>query len=467
MTRRLLAAAALLSGCTGFAESRIDGDVPRTPALQAREHVQAAPAPAPSQEILARLQQGGRVSLAQLIEFALRTSPATRATWSDARAAAALVGARQSTWYPEIDLTGGYEYSHRFLSQSATFTTKDFNAGAQLSWLLLDAGGRSSDISEARALLAASNAAHDQSVQDLILQVQQAYTQYQAARALRVSLQASVGEARVAYEAAEALRSHGLATVADVLQAKTALSQAQLNLTQAEGQVAVLRGSVATAIGVPATVPIEPEDLPEIDVEKKIGRVEELIAQAEKERPELAQARATALAAQSHADAVRWRGWPQLVLTGNASHLWFVTPGYPQGDNYGAALSLRFPLFTGFRDSYDAAQAREQANAAAARAESVEQQAVLAVWTSYQNVETAAQRVRTSRDLLASAEQSAQVAQGRYKEGVGSILDLLIAQSALSSARAQEVQARADWLLALASLAHDTGTLGPAEGEQR
>ncbi|HEY5677370.1 MAG TPA: TolC family protein, partial [Myxococcales bacterium] len=272
---------------------------------------------------------------------------------------------------------------------------------------------------------------------------------------------------RVAYEAAEALRSHGLATVADVLQAKTALSQAQLNLTQAEGQVAVLRGSVATAIGVPATVPIEPEDLPEIDVEKKISRVEELIAQAQKERPDLAQARANALAAQSHADAVRWRGWPQVVLTGNASRLWFVAPGYPQGDNYGAALALRFPLFTGFRDSYDAAQAREQANAAAARAESVEQQAVLAVWTSYQNVQTAGQRVRTSRDLLRSAEQSAQVAQGRYKEGVGSILDLLVAQSALSSARAQEVQARADWLLALASLAHDTGSLGPAEGEQR
>jgi outer membrane protein TolC len=92
---------------------------------------------------------------------------------------------------------------------------------------------------------------------------------------------------------------------------------------------------------------------------------------------------------------------------------------------------------------------------------------VLAVWTSHQNVQTAAQRVRASRDLLASAEQSAQVAQGRYKEGVGSILDLLVAQSALSSARAQEVQARADWLLALASLAHDTGSLGPAEGEQR
>jgi len=76
-------------------------------------------------------------------------------------------------------------------------------------------------------------------------------------------------------------------------------------------------------------------------------------------------------------------------------------------------------------------------------------------------VRTAAQRVRTAQDLLASASESEQMAAGRYKEGVGSILDVLTAQSALASARAQEVQARGDWLLSVASLAHDTGSLGP------
>ena len=47
--------------------------------------------------------------------------------------------------------------------------------------------------------------------------------------------------------------------------------------------------------------------------------------------------------------------------------------------------------------------------------------------------------MRTTRDLLASAPQSADVAEGRYKAGVGSILDLLTAQAALADARAQEV----------------------------
>jgi outer membrane protein TolC len=77
-------------------------------------------------------------------------------------------------------------------------------------------------------------------------------------------------------------------------------------------------------------------------------------------------------------------------------------------------------------------------------------------------VRTAAQRIETSRTLLASAEESERAASERYRAGVGSSLDLLTAQSTLAAARAQEVQARADWLLSLAQLAHDTGALGPA-----
>ena len=67
----------------------------------------------------------------------------------------------------------------------------------------------------------------------------------------------------------------------------------------------------------------------------------------------------------------------------------------------------------------------------------------------------------TAQDLLASAEASYDVALGRYKEGVGSILDLLAAQSVLEDGRVQLVRARSDWFLALVQFTHDTGTLAP------
>jgi outer membrane protein len=51
------------------------------------------------------------------------------------------------------------------------------------------------------------------------------------------------------------------------------------------------------------------------------------------------------------------------------------------------------------------------------------------------------------------------VALGRYRAGVGSVMDLLAAQTALADARAQQVLARLEWNTSLALLAHDTGIL--------
>ena len=96
----------------------------------------------------------------------------------------------------------------------------------------------------------------------------------------------------------------------------------------------------------------------------------------------------------------------------------------------------------------------------------IEQQVGLQVWTSYYALQTAMQRVTTSRDLLRDATESVDVAMGRYRAGIGNILDLLTAQAALENARAEEVQARTDWFLSVAQLAHDTGTLTRAAASQ-
>jgi outer membrane protein len=68
--------------------------------------------------------------------------------------------------------------------------------------------------------------------------------------------------------------------------------------------------------------------------------------------------------------------------------------------------------------------------------------------------------VKSSTDLLTSAQSNYDVALGKYKQGVGAILDLLTAEAALSSARATEAQARWTWYADLAQLSHDAGVIG-------
>lgn len=62
--------------------------------------------------------------------------------------------------------------------------------------------------------------------------------------------------------------------------------------------------------------------------------------------------------------------------------------------------------------------------------------------------------------LLDIAQQSEDAAQHRYQAGVGNILELLNAQSALATAKKQRVQALMDWRTARLELAGKLGRLG-------
>jgi outer membrane protein TolC len=149
---------------------------------------------------------------------------------------------------------------------------------------------------------------------------------------------------------------------------------------------------------------------------------------------------------------------PSLSIGGTAGNTSIVNQS-TAGNNYTVTAGLAIPLFNGFGREYAQKEAEADAQAAAARASSLKQQVVYQVFSSYYTLQTAARRVRSADDLLNSAEQSNDAALARYKAGVGGIIDLLTAQSALAAARAQQVQARWIWQTALAQLAHDAGAL--------
>jgi outer membrane protein len=425
--------------------------------------------PGPLEKIPADILSGERpVTLAEVVDVALRTSPRTRETWLGARAAAAEMGSRASAYYPQADLSGELQRVRTSaVGGQFTFQQTTYGPALDLTYLLFDFGGRKADVEDARQALFAADWTHNAAVQEVTLEVEQAYYLYLGTRAARSAAQADVAGAKANLEAAEARHDAGVATIADVLQARTAYAQATLSLEDVEGQMNATRGALATAMGLPTHLPVEVGELPhDLPVEKVTTEVEEMLTRAQAERPDLLAARAQVLAAQRRVDRESANRYPSLVAEATSERVYYSTSGSHPSDNYSARLLVRFPLFTGFQKRWEVKKARVEAEQAAASAENLRQQVSLQVWTSYYELETAAQRVKTSADLLASAEESAEVAAGRYKAGVGSILDLLAAQAALADARAQDVRARADWLLAAAQLARDVGVLEPPAPDQ-
>jgi outer membrane protein len=449
------------AGCATLAPGSFVADRAPPPEHVARTPAPSVAAPSPRPTAAPEPAPAPR-SLPDLLELALRRDPATRAVWQDARAAAAAAGSRRSLYLPSIDLAAPLARQRTAGSPQRPATVQTtWGVSASLSWLLLDLGGRSALVAEADALALAARLAEHAAVADLVLRVQQTYYQYLAARALVDAETASVKQAEASLGAAEDRRRAGLATIADVLQARTALSQVRLVLQQLEGQSLAFRGALATLAGLPPTAGLEVGTLPaDVKGPETTPAVDALLAQAAARNPDLAQARAVADAAGARASAAT-RAWlPVVTAQASASRtLWTRATDGELQTAWSFGLALRLPPFQGLGPAYDAIGARASAEAAGARADAAAQRVALDVWTSYQGLRTAARRVETSRDLLTSATASAEVTQGRYREGVGSILDLLNAQAALESARGEEVRARADYLVALAALARATGRL--------
>jgi outer membrane protein TolC len=472
-TSRLAHAAALLlvAGCVGTPSvSGVPGaspspDVPWTPpraSVAAMAHADSVAAPVVPADLSDRIH---RLTLAEIVELGLRNNPATREAWANAQSAAAVYGSERGAWLPEVDADVSAARLKTAASQGRTAVEQSvFSPSVTLNYLLFDFGGRTGRIEGARQRLLSAAFTHNASIQDVVLQIQVAYFQYLASRALLEAQRTTLAEADTNLTAAEERRRVGLATIADVLQSRTAASQARLDVQTTEGTLQTTRGALALALGLPANLPYDVDSsAADVPVGALSDSVESVIATAVQGRPDLAAARADAEAAQAAVGETRAALLPSLTFGATAGRTYATS--IPNGANsYNLSLGLSIPIFNGFSRQYDLRAAHFDAEAADARAATLRQQVVYQVFSSYYALQTSARRVRTAEDLIASAEQSNEVALGRYRAGVGTVLDLLSAQSALASARAQRVDARLAWSVSLAQLAHDAGVLDPRGG---
>jgi outer membrane protein TolC len=465
------AAVLLLAGCAGTPDIggvRSVSPAPETPWTPPSEAILPVRAPdtAPRTDLPPDLAQRiQRLTLAEIVDIGLRNNPVTRLAWANARTAAAAYGAERGAWFPTVDGDVTATRVKTAATQGRTSVEQSvLTPSVTLNYLLFDFGGRSGRVAGARQRLVAASFNHNAAIQDAVLLIQVAYFQYLANRALLTAQRTTLEEARTNLTAAEERRRVGLATVADVLQARTAASQARLDFETIEGNLQTSRGALALALGLPANTAYDVDSAAgEVPVAALADSVSAVITTALQGRPDLAAVRAEAEAARAGIGEARAGLLPSLGLSANAGRTYATT--IPDGANsYNLQLGLSIPIFNGFARQYDLRAAESAADAASARAESLSRQVVFQVFSAYYALQTATRRVRTADDLLASATQSNEVALGRYKAGVGSVLDLLAAQSALASARAQRVEAQLAWSVSLAQVAHDAGVLDPRGG---
>jgi outer membrane protein TolC len=287
-----------------------------------------------------------------------------------------------------------------------------------------------------------------------------------SARASVKSYQAAEASAQESLAAAQARYQAGVATPVDKLQAQTTLSQATFNRINAEGNERNARGTLANLMGFDATQSYTLQEVseatPDPVVEQDIGK---LIAGARQKRPDLAAAESQIKAAEAQLEATRATGRPSITLGAMAG----VTSATdtPNSRNGSIGITLSVPLFSGFKTTYQARAAEAQLDGKVAERDRLANQIALDVWKAYQGLLTNSQALRSADDLVVAAELSEKMVLGRYKAGVGNILDTLTAQSALANAHQQRVSALYNFLYSRFALAQAIGQLDLTQIETR
>jgi len=128
---------------------------------------------------------------------------------------------------------------------------------------------------------------------------------------------------------------------------------------------------------------------------------------------------------------------------------------------YGAGVSLKWDIFTGFSRVNSIREAEAQRDAARADLESAELDVAANVWRAYFTYRTAQRKYDYAKALLTASQSSYNSNFRSYGLGLATIVDLLSAERELAAARFTIIQSKAELLISAAAVTFATGAIPP------
>jgi outer membrane protein len=404
-------------------------------------------------------------SLPELIGFAEAHNPDTRVAWQQAEAQAAALGVARSDLYPTLAaaaIANALRFQIYFIDRFYRQTIGTFELTLDLNYTVFDFGARAGRIDAAKAQLLGANFGFNDVHRQLIFRVSETYYQLQNAIGQVDAARASLANAQTVQQDAEARLNNGLATLPDVLLARSATAQDEYALQAALGAEDVAHGDLATALGVSPTATVQVTTMEQVP-DSIEDTVDQAIDRAFRQRPDLMSQIEQIRAADARLKQARSAYYPTFTVqaTPQAQDLYGVQQALAWGHTADldgtATLQLNWTLFDGGARKNRVAQAQADVRTAQAQADATRDQIENQIWTAYSNLKTAFRQRQAAAALLVAASQSYDAAIDSYHYGVRSLLDVTAAQQTLAQARSADVLARAQVLTALADLAFQTG----------
>jgi outer membrane protein len=323
-----------------------------------------------------------------------------------------------------------------------------------------------------------SNIAFTAAHQQLIYSVALAFYSHAAAQARLATATQSLKNAKEIQAAAEDRYKHDVGTVTEVAQARQSTAQAYLAVVAATGGAQDAYLALITAMGISPLTKIKIANVSGRKLSPSmVAPVESVISNALSRRPDVQAAYAAQKASLANVRVAQAEFMPKFFLSTTGSYssgnlnVTSLPSGGQQpptvninGDHFGGSIfaGVTLPLYDGGIRNAQLAQARAEADSADARLTQVQEAAVRQIVLADNALHTSLATHLASQALEAATQTTFDSALAAYRNGVGSVTDLTLAQTQLLQAKNASTDAYSTALSAAASLALAAGALGIA-----
>jgi len=234
----------------------------------------------------------------------------------------------------------------------------------------------------------------------------------------------------------------GTVAKSDVLRSEVELANAQQTLTKAQNAYDLAVASLNNVIGLPLETELIIKE--ELQYQPYARSLSDSIRFGLQNRPDTAQAETAIKVAEETVKVAKSGYGPTVAFSGGVGRWDYKSPG-TGFDSWSISLSSTWNIFDTGVTSAQVKQADAAVQKANYTAQQTRDSVQLEIRQNYLSMQEAEKRISTSQVAVSKAEEDFKIAQVRYSAGVGTNLDVIDAQVALTQAKTNYVQALYDY----------------------
>ncbi len=412
------------------------------------------------------------LTLDDCVKAALANSPKLQEAVSTVDLNKAGVGSAKSAYLPHLSTTASYLHYDTSKVAFGSFAISSNVANAfpavdkryevlsentAVSQLIWDFGQTLNRIKFANETLSASQYEFIETQENTILNAEKGYFDAMRAQLLLEASKDNFEMIKVHLERTKGFFEVGYRQAYDVTKDEVNVANANLDLVTAKKNYEMAKVTLNNIMGNAGGTAYKVVEIGDFKPDEI--NLEEALKSAASNRVELSKLQARARAAQADLAAKKKGNWPVISVGGSHQVSDTSTPGVGNVHSWNAGPQISWPWFDGFKAKSEVEAAQANLKLAQLGIQDETLNIALEVQSAVLSLGESKERITATAKLLQQSKEYIDIANARYEEGLGSIIEVTDAENSVVSARQGHASAIADYLTSFAAYEKSVGII--------